>query len=725
MSMENTFLNNEFREKAKALVSRMTIEEAASQLRYDSPAIERLGIPAYNWWNEGLHGLARAGTATVFPQAIALAAMFDEKMLKEIADTVATEARAKYNESTRLEDRDLYKGITMWSPNINIFRDSRWGRGQETYGEDPFLTSKLGAAFIEGLQGDGRYMKVAACAKHYAVHSGPEASRHEFDAQVTEKDLEETYLPAFKTAVTEAGVAGVMGAYNRVNGEPACAHSDLVEKRLREQWGFEGYFVSDFLALMDFHEGHKVTKDAVETAAMALKASCDVNAGIVYQQVMKAYEKGMITEEDIRKAAVNAYTVRTALGMFSDDCEYDSLGLDDIDTDESAELSYRSSINSVVMLKNDGILPLDKNSVKKIGIIGPTATSLEVLNGNYNGTSSRYVHYLDGIRAAVNKDTKVYYSEGAHLFENKVQNLALDDDRLSEAEMVARNSDVVILCVGLDATIEGEQGDTGNAFAAGDKVSLFLPDSQRRLIERVVNTGAKIIMVCNTGSAIDLSYENENVNAILECWYSGQVGGKALADIIFGEAVPSGKLPVTFYKNGTEPDINDYSMKGRTYRYLSVEPVYPFGYGLSYNKYSYEDMSVTSSGDNYVCHVTVQNNGSYAGDEIVEVYISNDPQEKLSNGKNDSIENLSSSLDPDNQPKYSLCGFGRVSLGAGESKTVDITLGKTAFDTVLEDGRRVKLAGVYKIYVGGQQPDKKSEALTGQVCLETVVNIER
>lgn len=711
-------MKNEFKEKARELVNQMTLEEAASQIRFDSPAIERLGIPAYNWWNEGLHGLARAGTATVFPQAVALASMFDEEMLKKIGDVVATEARAKYNESIKLGDRDLYKGITMWSPNINLFRDARWGRGQETYGEDPYLTSRMGASFIAGLQGEDRYMKVAACAKHFAVHSGPEASRHEFDAKATEKDLEETYLPAFKTAVMEAGVAGVMGAYNRVNGEPACASKELVEKRLRGEWGFDGYFVSDFLALLDFHEGHKVTKDAVESAAMALKASCDVNAGIVYREVMKAYEKGLVTEEDIRNAAVNAYTVRAALGMFSDDCPFDSLGLDDIDTDESAELSYKSSVNSIVMLKNDGILPLDKGTIKKIGVIGPTATSTVVLDGNYNGTSSRYVNYLEGIRAAVNEGARVYYSEGSHLFGDKVQPLAFDDDRLSEAEMVARNSDVVILCVGLDSTIEGEQGDTGNAFAAGDKTSLFLPDSQRRLIERVVNTGAKIVLVSNTGSAIDYTYEDANVNAILQCWYSGQAGGKAFADILFGDAVPSGKLPVTFYKDGTQPDINDYSMKGRTYRYLPVEPLYPFGYGLSYNKYSYKDASVTQSDEAYVCHVTVENNGAYAGDEVVEVYVSNEAAEKLSNGKNSAVENIESTLNPDNQPKYSLAGFARVSLKAGESKEVDITLGQNAFDTVLEDGRRVRLTGSYKVFVGGQQPDERSTKLTGQKCLE-------
>ncbi len=715
-------MNNEFKEIAKKLVSQMTLEEAASQIRFDSPAIERLGIPAYNWWGEGLHGLARAGTATVFPQAIALAAMFDKEGLSKIADVISTEARAKYNESKNLEDRDLYKCITMWSPNVNIFRDARWGRGQETYGEDPYLTSALGVAFIKGLQGDGKYMKAAGCAKHYAVHSGPEALRHGFDAIASQKDIEETYTPAFQAAVKEAGVAGVMGAYNRVNGKPACANDELMGEKLFADWGFDGYFVSDFMALMDIHTNHKYTKDEVESAAVALKAGCDLNAGIVYRSIMKAYEQGLVTEEDIREAAENVYAVRAALGMFADDCEFDKLGLDDIDTDESAELSYEASIKSVVMLKNDGILPLDKNKIKSIGIIGPTATSVTVLEGNYNGLSSRYVTNLQGIRDAVNPGTRVLFSEGAHLFESKVQNLAFDDDRLSEAEMVARKSDVVILCVGLDSTIEGEEGDTGNAFAAGDKNSLFLPESQKKMVERVVSTGKPVIVVCNTGSAMDFSYEDEKCNAILQCWYSGQAGGKALADILFGEASPSAKLPVTFYKDGTQPPIADYSMKGRTYRYLKSEPLYPFGFGLSYTKFEYSNAKVEVGKDTVVT-VDVTNTGNVACDEIAEVYINNNLKEKLDNGKNSDVARLAESVEADNQPSCSLCGFERFSLAPQETKTVTITLGSKAFDTVLEDGTRVRLSGDYKLYVGGQQPDKRSEELTGSKCLELEVTI--
>ncbi len=707
-------MNNEFKETARSIIDKMTVEEAASQLRYDSPSVDRLGIPSYNWWGEGLHGLARAGTATVFPQAIALAAMFDREMLGKIAEVISVEARAKYNESTKLGDRDLYKCITMWSPNINIFRDARWGRGQETYGEDPFLTGKLGAAFIKGLQGDGKYMRAAACAKHFAVHSGPEAIRHGFDAQVNPKDMEETYIPQFKEAV-DAGVAGFMGAYNRVNGEPACASKFLLEETLLKKWGFEGYIVSDFMALNDIHEKHKVTKNAVESAALALKAGCHVNAGIVYRSIMEAYEQGLVTEEDIREAAVRAYTVRAALGMFDENCEYNSLGLMDIDTDEAAELSYEASVESLVLLKNDGILPLNKDDIKTIGVIGPTATSITVLEGNYNGLSSRYVTNLAGIQGAVNEGTRVLYSEGSHLFEQKVQNLALDDDRLSEAEMVANASDVVILCVGLDSTIEGEEGDTGNAFAAGDKTSLFLPDSQRKLVERVVSTGKPVILVCNTGSAMDLSYEDEHCNAVIQSWYSGQAGGKALADVLFGRRAPGGRLPVTFYKDGTQPPMEDYSMKGRTYKFYKDKPLYPFGFGLSYSATEYSDLDFSEDGD-VKCTIKVKNTGTYRTGETVQAYISNIPEDKLNNGLNSDISNLSEVLIPDNQPKYNLCGFEKIYLEPGEEKKVEITIPDSCFETVLEDGRRLVLRGNYRIYVGGQQPDERSTELYGRSC---------
>ncbi|MBE5924210.1 MAG: glycoside hydrolase family 3 protein [Lachnospiraceae bacterium] len=706
-------MNKEFKKIAEELVDKMTLEEAAGQIRYDSPAIERLNIPSYNWWGEGLHGLARAGTSTVFPQSIALAAMFDKDTLYRIGQVISTEARAKYNESRKRDDRDLYKNITMWSPNINIFRDARWGRGQETYGEDPYLTARLGVAFIKGLQGEGHYIKTAACAKHFAAHSGPEATRHGFNAVASKKDIEETYIPAFKAAVTEADVCGVMGAYNRLNGEPTCASSFLMDT-LKNKWHFDGYFVSDFLALMDFHEAHKVTNNVEETVAMALKAGCDVNAGYAYRSVMSAYEQGLITEEEIRNAAKNAYKVRAALGMFEESTEYDSLGVLDIDTDESAKLSYEASTKSVVMLKNDGVLPLDRSKVKTIGVIGPTATSVKVLEGNYNGLSSRYITNLDGIRQAAGNDIRVLYSEGAHLFEDRVQPLALPDDRLSEAEAVAQASDVVILCVGLDTSIEGEEGDTGNAFAAGDKTSLFLPESQQKLVRVVAKCGKPVVVVCNTGSAIDFSFEEEHFNAILQCWYSGQHGGKAVADMLFGDVCPSGKLPVTFYYDDTQPPMEDYSMKGRTYRYIKGEPLYPFGYGLSYTDFEYSKLCVSEDGHSIT--INVKNTGQFDADEVVELYVDKQPAEKLDNGNNN-IADLNKLLIPDNQPHFSLCGFERVSVGAGKEVTVNIPVPDEAYETVLEDGQRVTLKGTYTFYVGGTQPDSRSTTLTGKTSL--------
>ena len=698
-------MSRNFKDEARALVAKMTVKEAAEQLVYDAPALPRLNIPAYNYWNEGLHGVARTGTATVFPQAVALAAMFDDELLEKIADVISTETRAKYNEARKYEDRGIYKGITLWSPNINLFRDQRWGRGQETYGEDPFLTSRLGVAFIKGLQGDKKYLKTAACAKHFAVHSGPEAVRHSFDAIADAKDLEETYLPAFKAAVEEGEVESVMGAYNRTNGEPCCGSEFLLQKKLRGDWGFDGHVVSDYGAILDFHENHKVTKNAEESAAKALKAGCNLNAGHVYDNLYKAYEDGLVSEEDIREAAVRVFTTRFRLGMFADDCEYDKLSQADVDTKEHRALSYEASRRSIVMLKNDGILPLDRNKIKTIGIIGPTAASIDVLNGNYNGTASKYVNNVDGLRDAAGDDIRILYSEGCHLFKDEVQPLARHDDRISEALTVANNSDVVILCLGLDASIEGEEGDAGNAFAAGDKTNLYLPESQRRLFEALRGTKTPIILAINTGSAMDVSKEEDRCSAILQCWYSGECGGAALGDLLFGRFSPSGKLPVTVSYDGTLPEFTDYKMTNRTYRYAKDEPLYPFGYGLSFADISYDGMEVVKKDTGYDIKLTVKNNSSIDAVETAEVYISNeDAVSKTGENTGD-------------QPRYSLCGFKAVQLKAGESKEVIIGIPESAFDTVLADGRRVKLSGSYRIYAGGQQPDKRSEKLTGKTCL--------
>ncbi|MDE6675450.1 MAG: glycoside hydrolase family 3 C-terminal domain-containing protein, partial [Acetatifactor sp.] len=430
------------------------------------------------------------------------------------------------------------------------------------------LTGELGKAFVEGLQGDGEVMQAAACAKHFAVHSGPEALRHKFDARASKKDMRETYLPAFEKLVKEAGVEAVMGAYNRTNGEPCCGSKTLMQDILRDEWGFEGHYVSDCWAVRDFHENHMVTDTAEESAAMALKAGCDVNCGNTYLHMMKAYQDGLVTEEDITLAAERLFTTRFLLGLF-DDTEYDQIGYDKIECSEHLALADRAAAEGIVLLKNNGILPLQKDQIKSIGVVGPNANSRVALVGNYHGTSSRYITVLEGIQDAVGDEVRVYYSEGCHLFKDRVEGLGWKQDRVQEAVSVAENSDVVILCVGLDETLEGEEGDTGNSYASGDKTDLQLPQSQRELVEAVLKVGKPTIVLNMTGSAMDLRREQEQADAVMQLWYPGARGGRVVAKLLFGELSPSGKLPVTFYKNTEElPAFEDYSMKGRTYRYI-------------------------------------------------------------------------------------------------------------------------------------------------------------
>mgnify|MGYP000774043026 CR=1 FL=1 len=576
----------EARKKAEKLVSQMTLLEKASQLKYDAAPVKRLGVPAYNYWNEALHGVARAGVATMFPQAIAMAAVFDDEEMKKVGDIIATEGRAKYNAYSAKEDRDIYKGLTFWSPNVNIFRDPRWGRGHETYGEDPYLTSRLGVKFVEGLQGDGSVMKAAACAKHFAVHSGPESLRHEFDAEVSMKDMWETYLPAFEALVTEADVEAVMGAYNRTNGEPCCAHKYLMEDVLRGKWKFEGHYTSDCWAIRDFHEHHMVTSTPRQSAAMALNAGCDLNCGNTYLHMMGAYQDGLVTEEKITESAVRLLTTRYLLGLF-DGSEYDKIPYSVVECKEHIDEALKMARKSCVLLKNDGVLPIDKTKVNTIGVIGPNANSRAALIGNYHGTSSEYVTVLEGMKQAAGDQIRVLYSEGCHLWKDTIEHLAApgQPDRLAEAQAVAEYSDVVLLVVGLDETLEGEEGDTGNSDASGDKKDLEFPEPQKKLMDQILECKKPVILVNMTGSAMNLSVAEEKAAAIIQAWYPGARGGKAVSDVIFGEKSPSGKLPVTFYKDTSDiPDFEDYSMKNRTYRYYTGEPLYPFGYGLTYGK---------------------------------------------------------------------------------------------------------------------------------------------
>lgn len=632
--MDRKDVRKRARKQAEELVDQMTLMEKASQLRYDAPAIPRLHIPAYNWWNESLHGVARGGTATVFPQAIGLAASFDREMLEEIGEAIALEGRAKYNAAVKLDDRDIYKGLTFWAPNVNIFRDPRWGRGHETYGEDPYLSSRLGVSYIRGLQGDGETMKAAACAKHFAVHSGPEALRHEFDAEVSEKDLRETYLPAFQACVQEGHVEAVMGAYNCVNGEPCCGSKTLLKKILREEWGFDGHVVSDCWAIKDFHENHLVTGTPVQSAALAMEAGCDLNCGVTYLHLVHACQEGLVTEAQITEAAVRLFTTRFLLGMF-DGSEYDSVPYTVVECKEHRDLSERAARESIVLLKNNGILPLDREKLKTIGIIGPNADSRKALIGNYHGTSSEYITVLEGVRRSVGDEVRILYSDGCHLYENKTENLAREQDRLSEARIVARESDVVILCLGLDETLEGEEGDTGNSYASGDKVDLRLPKSQRMLMEAVAMEKKPTVLCLMAGSDIDLSFAEEHFDAIVDLWYPGAYGGAAAADILFGKCSPSGKLPITFYESlEVLPSFEDYSMRGRTYRYLEQKAQYPFGYGLTYTKMKIrnvwlenaeKDMKEVTDGENaesavIVC-AEVENCGGMDSQEVLQIYI--------------------------------------------------------------------------------------------------------
>ena len=691
------------RKRAEELVSRMTIEEAASQLRFDAPAIERLGIPEYNWWNEGLHGVARAGTATSFPQSIALGATFDEELMGKIGETVSTEGRAKYNEISAMGDRDIYKGLTFWSPNINVFRDPRWGRGQETYGEDPYLISRLAIPFIKGLQGDGEYMKVAACAKHFAVHSGPEAKRHEFDAKATPKDMRETYFPAFEACIKEANVEAVMGAYNRTNGEPCCGHS-YIKDIIRDEWGFKGHFVSDCWAIRDFHEHHKVTKNSEESAALALNKGCDLNCGCTYVHLMKAYNKGLVTEDAIRGAAVRLFTTRFLLGMF-DKTEYDNLNYLDVETKESIALAKRASDEAVVMLKNDGILPVNKDKVKVISVIGPNADARRPLMGNYYGTSSEYITALEGIRKAAGDDVRILYSEGCDLSLTKPDPLSRDYNTLAEAEAVMRRSDLVILCIGLNETLEGEEGDQGNQYASGDKKDLSFPRPQLKLIEAVIKTGKPFVTVVMTGSAMDLTRLSETSSAILQAWYPGARGGLSIGDIIFGKVNPSGKLPVTVYRSTEDlPDFEDYSMKNRTYKYIEKAPLYPFGFGLTYGRLeisgaSASDTSASARENGLDITVSVKNNGTLKTGEVVQLYA------KALEDKNE-VRN------------FKLVGFKRICLEAGASEDVVISITSDSLKVVKEDGSKAVPEGKIAIYAGFGQPDERTAELYGTKSVE-------
>jgi beta-glucosidase len=831
------------------LVSRMTLEEKVSQMMNGAAAIERLGIPAYDWWNEALHGVARAGYATVFPQAIGLAATWDEDLVRRVADVASTEARAKHNEFARTGDRGRYKGLTFWSPNINIFRDPRWGRGQETYGEDPYLTSRLGVAFVKGLQGDDpRYFKVVATPKHYAVHSGPEPERHGFDAKVSERDLRETYLPAFHATIVEGRAGSVMCAYNRLDGEPCCANKRLLTEILRGDWGFAGYVVSDCGAVYDIHNGHRFVDSEAKASALSVKAGTDLTCGTEYKSLVKAVKDGLIREAEIDIALKRLMTARFKLGMFdpAEIVAYARIPISENDTPANRELSRKAAQESIVLLKNErNTLPLKKD-LKTIAVIGPNADAAEVLLGNYNGQPSKSVTPLEGIRNSVSPATKVLYALGATLtgdvgapvpasalpggftgeyFNNKelkgepvlVRNdqqinfdwsrgrpapqinedgfsvrwtgkftppesgkyqlgaiaddgvrLYLDGRRLidewggnsasqiktvtkevsleaghvyeirieyyedirgaiakfiwafprfteriaEEAVSTARQADAVIVVLGISPTLEGEEMKVNvEGFRGGDRTDLGLPKAQEDLLKAVNATGKPVVLVLLNGSALAVNWADENVPAIIDAWYPGEEGGKALADVLFGDYNPGGRLPVTFYKSAAQlPPFEDYSMQGRTYRYFKGQPLYPFGFGLSYTKFKYDNLKLSAgsvkAGEALQVSADVHNIGDRAGDEVVQLYVTD----------------VAASAPV---PIRSLAGVKRVFLKAGEKRKISFRLGAEQMSIITDAGKRVVEPGEFLLNIGGKQPgftDRNDARTTGLVSARFVVS---
>ena len=691
------------------LLSRLTLEEKVSQMIYNSSALSSVGIPEYNWWNECLHGVGRAGVATVFPQSIGMAATFSPERLEEVGSVISDEARAKHHEAARHGDRGIYKGLTFWSPNVNIFRDPRWGRGQETYGEDPYLTSRLGVAFIKGLQGhDPKYLKVAACAKHYAVHSGPESLRHEFDAQVSAKDLRETYLPAFKACVQEGQVEAVMGAYNRTNGEPCCASPTLLEEILRQEWGFAGHVVSDCGAIDDIHARHKVTQSPEESAALAVKNGCDLNCGHTFPSLVAAAEQGLISEEEINVALRRLLRTRFKLGMFDppERVPYAQIPFEVNACEAHRELALETARESMVLLKNqDGLLPLDRDKIQSIAVIGPNADRKSVLLGNYFGTPSRYVTALEGIRQAVKPETKVYYAEGCSLYEGSPDAPwgVKPTHGFAEALAVAQRADVVVMCLGISPELEGEEGDVANSDGGGDRISLSLPVLQEQLLQAVCQLGKPVVLVLFSGSPLTINWAQENVPAILQAWYPGEEGGTAIADVLFGRYNPAGRLPVTYVKSLDQlPEFTDYSMAGRTYRYMTDTPLYPFGYGLSYTDFEYSGLKIegpqVGPEDSVKVQVTVKNVGELAGDEVVQLYLTD----------------LEASVPV---PRWRLEGFRRIHLRPGEEQVVEFTLTPRQLALIDEAGAAVLEPGTFQVSVGGQQPDARSAELTGRSVL--------
>ena len=687
-------------ERVDDLVSRMTLQEKIDQLHSGAPEIERLGVPQYNWWNEALHGIGRAGIATVFPQAIGLASSWDRDMMLRVATTISDEGRAKHHEAVRNGLRDEYMGLTFWSPNINIFRDPRWGRGQETYGEDPYLTGQMALQFVRGLQGDDpTYLKSVATPKHFAVHSGPEKGRHFFNAVVSERDLRMTYLPAFKTCIVDGKAHSIMGAYNRLNGEPCCASPELLQKILREEWGFEGYVVSDCGALYDIYENHQVVNSAEDAAAIALLSGCDLdccgslNIPCTFQALHGALEEGQISEAEIDRAVTRLFTARFKLGMFDPPelVPWTEMPYSVVNSAENQKLAQISAEQSLILLKNDGLLPLDPITTTKVALIGPNADETLVLSANYYGDAADPVSVRRGLEA-FGSGAEILYARGCELTGD-------NRDGFADAIAAAEQADVAVMVMGLSQQLEGEEGQTeGNppgVFSMGDRSSLDLMPIQQALLEAIHATGTPIVLVLMNGSAVAVNWADENVSAIIEAWYPGQAGGTAIANALFGKVNPGGRLPVTVYRSVDDlPPFDDYSMVDRTYRYFGGEPLYKFGYGLSYTRFEYGELVLSGRefgrNESITVSVDVRNIGRYAGDEVVQLY----------------LQDEEASLPV---PQLQLQSFERITLAPGKSTTVTFTITPDQLAFANEAGDWVLETGRFNVWVGGQQPNLQRE----------------
>ena len=672
------------------LVSRLTLEEKVRQMLNNAPAIKRLGIPAYNWWNECLHGVGRTKYhVTVFPQAIGMAASWNDVLMKEVASSIADEGRAIYNDAQKRGDYSQYHALTYWTPNINIFRDPRWGRGQETYGEDPYLTSKIGKAFVLGLQGDDpRYLKASACAKHYAVHSGPEKNRHSFNSDVSTYDLWDTYLPAFRTLVVDANVSGVMCAYNAFKGQPCCGNDLLMQSILRDKWNFKGYVTSDCGAIDDIFNHHKAHPDAATAAADAVFHGTDLDCGqSAYLALVKAVKNGIITEKQLDVSVKRLFTIRFRLGLFdpAEQVDYAHIPISVLECKKHQDLAKQLARESMVLLKNDRLLPLQKNKLKKVVVMGPNADCKDALLGNYNGHPSRMLTPLQAIRERLKGVAEVVYVSGIDYINT------VSEDELKRYVNQAKGADAVIFIGGISPRLEGEEMSVNkDGFDGGDRTSIALPTVQTQLMKALVAGRIPTVFVMMTGSALAIPWEAKHVPAILNAWYGGQYGGEAIADVLFGDYNPFGKLPVTFYaKDSDLPDFESYDMQGRTYRYFKGKALYPFGYGLSYTDFRYSSLKMptacNTTDKEIPVTVTVKNTGKMDGEEVVQLYVSH-PDKKIL------------------VPVTALKGFKRIYLKAGEAKQITFSLSSEDLSCVDENGIRKVLPGTVKIQVGGCSP---------------------